>query len=279
MVCRSIAPIFVALSLLGSLSACTSGQNLARLQEAPRVGLRHNVALMNEYEQLAVYEAEQRVDFTDADYFAGKGLAASAGQEVLPEEVGNRALPPDMVDEFSQERAELVAVIFSGGREFQPERSAHCQAMYDCWIVQQEEDGGVPRLDECRDGFRQCMTQLAARPAPVTGAGREFVVLFGPASANLDQSAQSVVGEVLALVGTDVRVAITVVGHTDSIGPADANQRLSLRRAEAVRDALVAGGIDPDRIRTVGAGESEATSAGGDGVADPASRRAVVETM
>lgn len=276
---RSIATALMALGLCVALQACGSSRNLSALQEAPRVGLRHNVALMDEYQQLAVYEAEQRVDYQDADYFAQKGLAAAAGQEVLPDEVASRAVPAETVEDLTRERAALVAVIFSGGREFQPERAAHCQAMYDCWIVQQEESGGQDRLDECRDRYQRCMTQLAARPAPVLGTGEEFLVLFGPASAALDQTARGVVAEVLALAGGDVRLAITVVGHSDSVGPADVNQQLSLRRAEAVRDALVAGGIDADRIRTAGAGEAEAVEALGDGVNDPGSRRAVVTAM
>jgi OOP family OmpA-OmpF porin len=275
---RPIVLATTALCLFG-IQACSSSRDLDVLQQTPRVGLRHNVALMDEYQALALHEAQQRVDYTDADYFAAKGLAAAAGQEVLPDEVASRAVPPDMVDELTAARAELVAVIFSGGREFQPELTARCQALFDCWIVQAEEAGGRDRLAECRDGFRRCMTELAARPAPPVGSGQEYEVLFGPGSATLNAAARATVEEVAALAAQNLRLAITVVGHTDSQGSAEANQRLSLRRAEAVRDALVSAGIDPERIRTLGAGETEAAARLGDGVADPQSRRVVVTTM
>ncbi len=49
---------------------------------------------------------------------------------------------------------------------------------------------------------------------------------------------------------------IEVGGHTDSSGSEQYNQELSLRRAEAVKNALVQQGVNPARIRTVGYGES-----------------------
>lgn len=50
---------------------------------------------------------------------------------------------------------------------------------------------------------------------------------------------------------------VNVIGHSDRIGSTEANQRLSLRRAEAVRDYLVDAGID-DRLMTVAGWGSEA---------------------
>ena len=48
-----------------------------------------------------------------------------------------------------------------------------------------------------------------------------------------------------------------LVGHTDSVGSDEYNQRLSLRRAEAVRNHLVSQGINPARITVDGRGESQ----------------------
>jgi len=50
---------------------------------------------------------------------------------------------------------------------------------------------------------------------------------------------------------------ITISGHTDSTGSEEYNQRLSERRAEAVKNALVGVGINPSRITTIGFGESK----------------------
>jgi outer membrane protein OmpA-like peptidoglycan-associated protein len=48
-----------------------------------------------------------------------------------------------------------------------------------------------------------------------------------------------------------------LVGHTDSVGSDQYNLRLSLRRAEAVRNHLVSQGIDPARITVDGKGKSQ----------------------
>jgi OOP family OmpA-OmpF porin len=49
---------------------------------------------------------------------------------------------------------------------------------------------------------------------------------------------------------------ISVVGHTDSVGPDGYNQKLSERRAEAVQTFLIDKGVKPERIRTSGRGEA-----------------------
>lgn len=50
---------------------------------------------------------------------------------------------------------------------------------------------------------------------------------------------------------------IIAVGHTDSIGSDAYNQKLSVRRAEAVKAYLVSKGIDKSRVYTEGKGEKQ----------------------
>lgn len=58
------------------------------------------------------------------------------------------------------------------------------------------------------------------------------------------------------LRGVEYEVVL-VTGHTDRIGTEQYNQRLSERRANAVRDYLVAGGVPSAKVTARGAGESE----------------------
>ena len=50
---------------------------------------------------------------------------------------------------------------------------------------------------------------------------------------------------------------VLVTGHTDRIGTEAYNQKLSERRADAVRDYLVSKGIDKAKIETIGMGEKQ----------------------
>jgi outer membrane protein OmpA-like peptidoglycan-associated protein len=50
---------------------------------------------------------------------------------------------------------------------------------------------------------------------------------------------------------------MTVAGYTDSTGSEELNQKLSEKRAESVKNALVGEGVNPARITTVGYGESK----------------------
>jgi OmpA-OmpF porin, OOP family len=50
---------------------------------------------------------------------------------------------------------------------------------------------------------------------------------------------------------------VLVTGHTDPIGSQAYNQKLSERRADAVRDYLVSKGVPKDKIETLGMGKTQ----------------------
>ena len=66
---------------------------------------------------------------------------------------------------------------------------------------------------------------------------------------------------------------ITATGHTDTSGPEAYNMALSLRRANAVKDALVREGVPATAITVVGKGESQPLVQTADGVREPQNRR------
>jgi outer membrane protein OmpA-like peptidoglycan-associated protein len=64
-----------------------------------------------------------------------------------------------------------------------------------------------------------------------------------------------------------------VIGHTDSVGTLAYNDRLSLARAERVREMLVAMGIPAARIQAAGRGKRELLVPTDDNVAEARNRR------
>jgi len=59
------------------------------------------------------------------------------------------------------------------------------------------------------------------------------------------------------LKGSSEPKQVNIVGHTDRIGSDEYNQRLSERRAEAVKNYMVDKGVQADRLLTEGKGEKE----------------------
>jgi len=82
--------------------------------------------------------------------------------------------------------------------------------------------------------------------------------LFDFDKASLKPAAEKALDEfVEKLKSATVLNSVTVTGHTDGRGPDDYNDKLSLRRAETVRDYLVAHGIDPSKLSVAGRGKHE----------------------
>jgi outer membrane protein OmpA-like peptidoglycan-associated protein len=96
-------------------------------------------------------------------------------------------------------------------------------------------------------------------PAPTPPVARKIVlrgVHFDFNKATIRADARPVLDEAIATLTSEGRVAVVAEGHTDSKGSDAYNRKLSLRRAKAVRDYLVAGGLAPDRISYEGFGKS-----------------------
>jgi OmpA-OmpF porin, OOP family len=81
------------------------------------------------------------------------------------------------------------------------------------------------------------------------------VIEFESAKAVLTGKGTAILDEVTPLIKQSSS-AIEIAGHTDSRGSPAANQQLSQARAEAVRDYLVAKGIDASRLKPIGYGPS-----------------------
>ena len=80
------------------------------------------------------------------------------------------------------------------------------------------------------------------------------------------------------LKATALEVVIAI-GHTDSVGSKEYNQKLSVRRAEAVKAYLVSKGIEPNRVYTEGKGKAQPIASNATAEGRAKNRRVEIEVV
>src|ERR1700704_6771860 len=110
-------------------------------------------------------------------------------------------------------------------------------------------------------------------PPPPVVAPPLFMVFFDWDRSNLSQQALTPIQQAANAFKTKGNARITATGHTDPSGPEAYNMALSLRRANAVKDALVRNGVPAQAITVVGMGEKGLLVQTADGVREPQNRR------
>lgn len=106
---------------------------------------------------------------------------------------------------------------------------------------------------------------------------RTWTIEFDSGALRLPADALPVLEEIRQAVATTPAAELIVTGHTDRVGSVADNDRLSLARAQALRDELVARGFDAARIRVAGRGEREPRVPTADEVAEPRNRRVEIK--
>jgi len=285
------------LALAGTTTACTaftSFSEVEALNDAQAVGSPFTQSLSSEYRDFANSELKDMFDYPDALHFARKGLAAASGEVVLPEPIVDWNLSEEHIRELSAARGRLIVAYDLGGREVAPELAARTQAKFDCWIEGQEENWHDSGEQACKDEFLRNIAELEGMlqpPAPVApevvdnGAfnvdpnapmaaeNAMYLVFFNWDSSNLGSGALNVLDAVADEVAKNPPQTINVVGHTDTSGSNQYNQRLAFKRANNVKDALIQRGVDPSLVSVNAMGETELLVETPDNIREPANRR------
>ena len=110
-------------------------------------------------------------------------------------------------------------------------------------------------------------------PAPPVASAPSYMVFFDWDRSNLSAQALSTIQQAANAFKTRGNARITATGHADRSGPEDYNMALSLRRANAVKDALVRDGVPATAISVIGKGETQPLVQTADGVREPQNRR------
>jgi len=110
---------------------------------------------------------------------------------------------------------------------------------------------------------------LAAQPARAA----HFTLHFNENSSELTEDSKAVFESVLADLKQRPVVDVVVVGHTDAVGTDAFNDDLARKRAESIRNALLARGLAAGDVVAIGRGKRELLVPTADGVAEPRNRR------
>ncbi len=124
--------------------------------------------------------------------------------------------------------------------------------------------------DEVRSRYGKLLDAQPPRP-------KSFVLYFHFDRIDLTADSELLLDRMKDELAATPSAEVAIVGHSDTMGTASRNDRLSLRRAEIVRAALIAIGIAPSAISIAGRGERELAVPTADEVPEPKNRRTEIK--
>ena len=125
---------------------------------------------------------------------------------------------------------------------------------------------GTASQSEVKDVFGSALAAQPSRPI-------SFILYFEIGNDEFTEESKQEVRRLLAEMARREAPDITVIGHTDLVGPDPSNDALSLQRAERVKSILAGMGIPAERILTAGRGRREPLIPAVEGVSEPRNRR------
>lgn len=219
-------------------------------------------------------------DWVDVDYFARKGMAAEHGELVLPENNSNWAIPLEQPYGFrtqmAQARVRLVNDLDNGGRDRFPALAARAQVAYDCWLERTEDDWAKEFDGACHKEFVATIDalerSLAGQPAAAVSRTQQYNVYFEFDKSALTPQARQIVDQAADTMRREKDSRIALVGKADLAGTDSYNMALSHRRADTVRNTLIADGVPANEIEERWVGEREPPVPTAQGVREPRNR-------
>lgn len=245
-------------------------------------------ALHKEYVALADAEYMES-DIEDAEYFVAKAKDAGLGLDVAPQPMAERKIPGYAKKSMAKARAELVSKLWNGAEELTPGPAARAQAMFDCWLQEQEEDNQPDHIRACRQAFTAALfdmkthPKVAAKPMmkkkkmmPKTVMPAPYVVYFGFDSAEITDSEMVKIKQAYADFRLRKPSKLLVAGHTDTSGNKAYNLGLSRYRAAEVSNRLMELGVPRNAVQRSRHGEVAPVIETGDGRRNGKNRRVTI---
>jgi outer membrane protein OmpA-like peptidoglycan-associated protein len=134
---------------------------------------------------------------------------------------------------------------------------------------QSKPERGSTSADQVKQEFGTVLDALP--PAPVS-----YLLFFNSDSEDLAPQSRELAPTILAEISRRPAAEVVVIGHTDTQGSDEYNDKLSLERARAVKQQLIALGFDAAHISVEGRGKRELLVPTADNVAAARNRRAEI---
>ncbi|MEI7501488.1 MAG: OmpA family protein, partial [Bacteroidota bacterium] len=82
-------------------------------------------------------------------------------------------------------------------------------------------------------------------------------ILFETGKSVIQKESLPIIDQIYEMLKLDANLKISIEGHTDNVGDATSNKKLSNDRAKSVMDVLIAKGIDKSRLSSIGWGQEK----------------------
>jgi OOP family OmpA-OmpF porin len=261
------------LSLL--LLAGCAGTQLADARKTTPSGDAFTTALAKNYLERSQLSYNGG-SYTASDLWAEKSMTAAAGTAPAPSAVSDWDLPAAKVGEITDARARLLRALDASAKVKSPAAAAKAQVSLDCWMQKQAANTIQADITTCRSGFLNAMDEVDEALASGR-VGNSFLLFFDWDRAGMPPEAQAIVRDAAEAIKSSGAEKVLVTGFTDTSGNAKYNLRLSERRAEAVKEELVANGVAPEIITVEGRGEEVLIVPTGPNAREPQNRRVRIE--
>ena len=299
-----LTKFLLLLSLIFLISCSASYEKLSKTKFSPPNEL--SKYLHEEYKKQADFEAKEMHDWNSTKLYAEKSLSAAEGIKVFPQKITYWNIQDHKRFELIKGYNNLM-LIYDESISIDPINLAKAISSLDCWGEQQEENWQTWDINLCRDNFISAMHNLydslkykqeskkiiknqkinnnVIQDNKIIIKEKEDnkkaivqIVYFDFDKTNISNITVKEISNFINLNKKIIKKYI-VIGHTDTMGTKKYNIRLSIERAETVKNLLIQLGINSNNIKILGKGENDLSIETEDEIAHPANRRAEISLL
>ena len=262
--------------------------------------------LFDMYKEKANFEAEKMHDWNSAKLYSEKALEAAKGGKIEPENINYWKIPKEHKNQIKLAYNNLMS-IYESALIHDPYNLANAISSLDCWSEQQEENWQTWDINNCKDSFLKSMHKIYKNLAKNEKGEKENSKEKSYENDNEIESNATLVTEdinsnILQIIYFDfdkselssiskkeikkflekyenVISKFLIVGHTDTKGTKEYNYKLSIERANVVKNLLIDLRIKEENIKILGKVEIDLNIKTNDETPHPANRRAEISPL